>query len=139
MPSEKEKKVFPLKGDYEQALLVSAVRYAFGRSTYMPSLTCEVLRSHIDDVAPKTAFILARDIRQEWCDWYAPEGRMADVSTGKDHPYYVLDVAPFVALLPLLDKAMRPVLDGVERFEGPQPPVPYMRWADVPEEVRWNG
>lgn len=130
---------FPLNGDYEQTLLISAVRYAFGRSTYMPSLTCEVLSKHMDRIAPKTAFVLARDIRQDWVDWYAPDGKCSDLSKGKGHPYYAMDVQPFVDLLPKLDERMRPILEGVEQIAGPQPPVGYTSWEDVPEEVRWNG
>lgn len=39
---------FTLSGDMEQTLLVSAVRYALGRHTYMPNLTCSVLSKHMD-------------------------------------------------------------------------------------------
>lgn len=129
-----DNKTFTLDGSYEQRImLVSAVRYAWGRHTYMPSSTCEILEKHIDQLDPYTAFIIARDIRNYWVKAYGGlfEGRERDV-------WYDSDVRPFVDLLPLLDEASRPVLDDDPYMDAPQPPVGYGRWDDVPEEVRYR-
>lgn len=129
-------RTFTLHGSYEQRIiLISAVRYAWGRHTYMPSSTCEIISKNIEDLDPYTAYIIARDIRDEWVRDYG--GRF-----GK--PYerdwqYDADVQPFVDLLPKLDEVSRPVLTEQEPYMAePQPPIGYDRWDEVPEEVGYK-
>lgn len=116
-----------LTGANEQTLLISAVRYAFGRATYMPALTCDVLREHMGDLEPVTAAIIARDIRSDWLMCYADSDERG--------MFYDCDVQPFVDLLPLLDKR----IEGCGVDYVPYLPVGYDRWSDVPEDVRWRG
>lgn len=122
---------FTLRGHEEQTLLISAVRYAMGRSTYMPSLTCRILSSKMGDMEPSTAAIIARDIREWWDDFEGPESsekyRTQDV-------YYSIDVEPFLALLPMLDERSKE-LEWYGTYI-PYLPSRYSRWADVPEEIR---
>lgn len=129
-------KTFHLNGSYDQRIiLISAVRYAWGRSTYMPSSTCEILARQIDELDPMTAYIIARDIRDYWTrDYGGRFGKPAERGT-----FYDSDVQPFVDLLPKLDEASRCVLTGLEPYMSePQPPVGYDRWDEVPEEVRYR-
>lgn len=125
---------FTLDGSYEQRImLVSAVRYAWGRHTYMPSSTCEILEKHIDQLDPYTAFVIARDIRNYWVKAYGGlfEGRERGI-------WYDSAVRPFVDLLPLLDDVSRPILEMDPYMDAPQPPVGYNSWDDVPDEVRYR-
>ena len=129
-------KTFPLKGSFDQKIiLVSALRYAWGRSTYVPSSTAEILADHMDEIEPECAFILARDIRDYWCRDYDSEkyGMTKDLDT-----YYDMDTKPFVDLLPKLDEVSRTILDEYPRMESPQPPAGYCSWDEVPEEVRYR-
>ena len=129
-------KTFKLHGSYDQRIiLVSAVRYAWGRHTYMPSSTCEIISKNIDDLDPVTAYIIARDIRDEWCTWYDTDRHGSDRRDWQ----YDADVRPFVDLLPKLDKVARPVLTDEQPYMSePQPPAGYDRWDEVPEEVRYR-
>lgn len=133
-----ERPTFPLEGSYEQrVVLASAVRYAWGRHTYMPSSTCEIIRKHISELDPATAYIIARDIRDEWTRDYDRE-RFGDTSVVRD-TFYGCDVQPFVDLLPALDEVARPVLtDQRPCMCEPQPPAGYTSWSQVPEEVRYQ-
>ena len=133
-----EAKTFALKGGYEQKIvLVSALRYAWGRHTYVPSSTCEIIRNHISELDPATAYIIARDIRDYWTRDYDRE-RFGGTSVVRD-TFYGCDVQPFVDLLPALDEVARPVLTELQpHMAEPQPPAGYIRWADVPKEVRYQ-
>lgn len=115
-----------LRGRNDQNLLISAVRYAMGRETYMPSLTCDVLRGQMDGIEPYTAAIIARDIRNWWTSWYGDGQERTS--------YYRCDVQPFVDLLPLLDA--RTLTEYEHHGYIPYLPAGYRRWEDVPEEVR---
>lgn len=131
-------RTFPLKGGYEQKIiLVSAVRYAWGRHTYVPTSTCEIIKNNLDQLEPECAYILARDIRDEWCTWYDAE-RHGGKNLERDWQYDC-DVQPFVDLLPKLDEVARPVLTEQQPYMSePQPPVGYRTWDEVPEEVRYK-
>lgn len=132
------KRTFHIKGSFDQnVILVSAVRYAWGRHTYVPSRTCEILTEHMDELDPHTAFIIARDIRNYWCMAYDSE-RNGFVREQRGL-YYDLDVQPFVDLLPRLDEVSRCVLtDRAPYMSEPQPPAGYGTWDEVPEEVRYR-
>ena len=129
-------KTFPLKESYEQRIiLVSAVRYAWGRHTYMPSSTCEIIEKNIDNLDPYTAYIIARDIRNEWCRWYDVDRNGSDRRDWQ----YDADVRPFVDLLPKLDEVSRCILTEQQPYmTEPQPPAGYQTWDEVPEEVRYR-
>lgn len=131
-------RTFQLEGSYDQRIiLVSAVRYAWGRHTYMPSSTCEIITKHIGELDPATAYIIARDIRNEWCTWYDAESR-GGTNRERDM-FYSCDVQPFVDILPLLDVVSRPVLTEQSPYMSePQPPAGYRTWDEVPEEVRYR-
>lgn len=50
--------------DFE-LMMISALRYAIGRYTYMPSVTIEYIRYLIPQLSTKTLFIMKRDIDEE--------------------------------------------------------------------------
>lgn len=50
--------------DFE-LMMISALRYAIGRYTYMPSVTIEYIRYLIPQLSPKTLYIMKRDIEEE--------------------------------------------------------------------------
>lgn len=125
---------FVLSGDTEQTLLISAVRYALGRHTYMPSLTCSVLSKHMDSLEPVTAAIIARDIRNHW-DSYEGPNSMEKFRTTKS--FYDMDVRCFTDLLPKLDERSKGC-DGYPMFI-PYLPTGYRAWENVPEEIRHKG
>ena len=50
--------------DFE-LMMISALRYAIGRYTYMPSVTIEYIRYLIPQLSAKTLFIMKRDIDEE--------------------------------------------------------------------------
>ena len=50
--------------DFE-LMMISALRYAIGRYTYMPSITIDYIRYLIPQLSPKTLFIMKRDIDEE--------------------------------------------------------------------------
>ena len=50
--------------DFE-LMMISALRYAIGRYTYMPSVTIEYIRYLIPQLSAKTLFIMQRDIEEE--------------------------------------------------------------------------
>ncbi len=125
---------FALRGVMEQTLIVSAVRYAMGSSTYMPSLTCRTIAEKIDALEPSTAATVARDIRNWWTEC---EGPSSPEKYRTSSTYYQIDVLPFLELLPKLDKRSEPLM-------GEYPFIPYLpngsyRWSDVPEEIRFKG
>ena len=50
--------------DFE-LMMISALRYAIGRYTYMPSITIEYIRYLIPQLSAKTLFVMKRDIDEE--------------------------------------------------------------------------
>ena len=50
--------------DFE-LMMISALRYAIGRYTYMPSVTIDYIRYLIPQLSLKTLFIMKRDITEE--------------------------------------------------------------------------
>lgn len=50
--------------DFE-LMMISALRYAIGRYTYMPSVTIEYIRYLIPQLSAKTLFVMQRDIKEE--------------------------------------------------------------------------
>ena len=50
--------------DFE-LMMISALRYAIGRYTYMPNVTIEYIRYLIPQLSAKTLFIMKRDIDEE--------------------------------------------------------------------------
>ena len=48
-----------------ELMMISALRYAIGRYTYMPSVTIEYIRYLIPQLSAKTLFIMMRDIYEE--------------------------------------------------------------------------
>ena len=53
-----------LSQDFE-LMMISALRYAIGRYTYMPSVTIEYIRYLIPQLSAKTLFVMKRDIDEE--------------------------------------------------------------------------
>ena len=49
--------------DFE-LMMISALRYAIGRESYMPSVTIDYIRYLIPQLSPKTLFVMKRDIRE---------------------------------------------------------------------------
>ena len=50
--------------DFE-LMMISALRYAIGRYTYMPGITIDYIRYLIPQLSAKTLFIMQRDIDEE--------------------------------------------------------------------------
>lgn len=50
--------------DFE-LMMISALRYAIGRYTYMPSVTIEYIRYLIPQLSANTLFVMKRDIAEE--------------------------------------------------------------------------
>ena len=50
--------------DFE-LMMISALRYAIGRYTYMPSVTIEYIRYLIPQLSAKTLYVMKRDIAEE--------------------------------------------------------------------------
>ena len=48
-----------------ELMMISALRYAIGRYTYMPSVTIEYIRYLIPQLSAKTLFVMQRDIKEE--------------------------------------------------------------------------
>jgi len=50
--------------DFE-LMMISALRYAIGRYTYMPGITIDYIRYLIPQLSAKTLFVMKRDITEE--------------------------------------------------------------------------
>lgn len=50
--------------DFE-LMMISALRYAIGRYTYMPSVTIDYIRYLIPQLSAKTLYVMKRDIDEE--------------------------------------------------------------------------
>ena len=55
---------FPLDDDFG-CVINSAVRYAIGRHTYMPSVVCDFVRKYINTLDLKTINVMIEDINKE--------------------------------------------------------------------------
>lgn len=53
-----------LTDDFE-LMMISALRYAIGRYTYMPSVTINYIRYLIPQLSANTLFVMKRDIAEE--------------------------------------------------------------------------
>ena len=53
-----------MRPDDRGSLLISAVRYALGRRTYVVSDTCRIARMALHEVTDATRTIIGRDIRE---------------------------------------------------------------------------
>ena len=58
--------------DFE-LMMISALRYAIGRYTYMPSVTIDYIRYLIPQLSAKTLFVMQRDINEEIARYYRME------------------------------------------------------------------
>ena len=50
--------------DFE-LMMISALRYAIGRQTYMPSITIDYIRMLIPKLSANTLYVMERDIQEE--------------------------------------------------------------------------
>ena len=50
--------------DFE-LMMISAMRYALGRATYMPSITIDYIRMLMSRLSASTLYVMERDIREE--------------------------------------------------------------------------
>jgi hypothetical protein len=71
---------FELHGSYEQVILVSALRWCIGSGTHLEQACHDAIAGFIDDIAPSTASLLAREIREWWCDFVWVDGRMSGLT-----------------------------------------------------------
>lgn len=94
-----EDKVVEVNRFYAHTLFIEAARYAFGRATYASSLTAEIVKQHIDQLAPNTCCVIARDIRKNLDVYYMGQEGKPPVD-----PWYDCDIKPWEDLLPALDK-----------------------------------
>ena len=46
-------------------VLISALRYTFGRQTYMPSAIIKIIKEHWDHIAYNTKYVMVRDVEEE--------------------------------------------------------------------------
>lgn len=58
--------------DFE-LMMISALRYAIGRYTYMPRVTIDYIRYLIPQLSAKTLFVMQRDINEEVARYYRME------------------------------------------------------------------
>lgn len=63
----RELKEKAFKGKYEDlsAMLVSAVRYALGRRTYIVDWICEVISNNLHLLSEKDKYVMMRDIKEQ--------------------------------------------------------------------------
>lgn len=68
-------------------LVVSSVRYARGRATYIVQMTCEWVIAHWDELSEGTRAVIARDVRDE-VKQRREEGAKQSALTSIDNPYW---------------------------------------------------
>lgn len=71
----------------EEFLVVSAVRYARGRATYIVEMTCEWVIDHWDLLSDNTRAVIARDVRLE-VELRRDEGAEQSALARIDNPYW---------------------------------------------------
>lgn len=79
-------KPIPLTPDME-FLVISAVRYARGRATYIVEQTCEWVVAHWEQLSDNTRAVIARDVRLE-VELRRNEGEKQSALTRIDNPYW---------------------------------------------------
>ena len=57
-------KTVPICRNYE-LMLISALRYAIGRETYMPDITINYIKTKVPYLSANTLFVMSRDIEEE--------------------------------------------------------------------------
>lgn len=68
-------------------LVISAVRYARGRATYVVQETCEWVTDHWDELSDNTRAVIARDVYRE-VELRRAEGEKQSNLTRIDNPYW---------------------------------------------------
>ena len=68
-------------------LVISAVRYARGRATYIVEMTCQWVVEHWDELSEGTRGVIARDVRLE-VELRREEGEKQSTLTRIDNPYW---------------------------------------------------
>ena len=57
-------KTVPICQNYE-LMLISALRYAIGRETYMPDITINYIKTKVPYLSANTLYVMSRDIEEE--------------------------------------------------------------------------
>ena len=57
-------KTVPICQNYE-LMLISALRYAIGRETYMPDITINYIKTKVSYLSANTLYVMSRDIEEE--------------------------------------------------------------------------
>lgn len=70
---------------YDQFLVISAVRYARGRATYIVGMTVDWVIAHWDEFSENTKDVIARDVAEE-CDYRQATYNDRSVLTQIDDP-----------------------------------------------------
>jgi len=73
MSSISKTKTIPLDDNFEQ-ILISALRYALGRNSYIVKMTAEYISKFIPDLSNQPLLVMGRDLRNEL---YHPDGHWA--------------------------------------------------------------
>lgn len=122
---------FDLNGSYNQTLLISAVRWCLGLGQELEAVCRDVVFRSVGFMAPNTAALIAREIREWWCDFVWDEGVMAHIS-GIPHS----DVCDWAGLLPVLDE--RSAHSRYATSYDLRPPFVSGKnsWNDFPEIMR---
>ena len=71
----------------DEFLVVSAVRYARGRATYIVEMTCEWVINHWDQLSDNTRAVIARDVQLE-VQLRREEGAEQSALARIDNPYW---------------------------------------------------
>lgn len=68
-----------ISADHLGWLLLCSMRYAIGRRTYAPSMTCDIIREHWKKLQQKDRDLLQRDLKEQvlYADKYDPERGIA--------------------------------------------------------------
>lgn len=77
--------------EVSQGTLISAVRYAIGRSTYIVSDTCAVVRGTWDALSPKTQEVIIRDVERALNDTMTFLGHQQDADEWRDLLAYMTE------------------------------------------------
>ena len=71
----------------DEFLVVSAVRYARGRATYIVEMTCEWVIDHWEQLSDNTRAVISRDVRLE-VELRREEGAEQSALARIDNPYW---------------------------------------------------
>lgn len=72
---------------HDEFVVVSAVRYAMGRATYIVEMTCEWVINHWDALSDNTRAVIARDVRLE-VGLRRAEGEKQSALARIDNPFW---------------------------------------------------